>query len=115
MTHAEPQRKVPGQCACCRCHMWHQGAPVHLLGGWRASYTLADGTIMDLSLCDDCLDEGEDLDAIWDVVVQGWLADEPTHRHQDVDRQVESGNFILARAYEMRWHEVEGPFIGVLR
>jgi len=90
--------------------MFHRDAPVRLRGGWRATYILADGTYMDLSLCDDCLDEGEDLDAMWDVVMQGWLALAPDAHHPWVEQQAASGNFILARVYEQRWHEVEGPF-----
>ena len=109
------RRKEPGCCSACRMRLFPADAPVSLRTGWRATYVLADGSFMDLTMCDDCVAGGEDFDAMWDNHIQGLVATAPRMLSPYVNRQLDDGNFILARLYEHRWKDVDSPLVAQLR
>lgn len=92
------KRKCAGNCACCEAHVWDEQDDLASWPGKRATMMLADGSHMPVTLCNSCL-ENSDLDAIWQIVINGWIAEGAT---EYAAKQMNS-NFILCILYTTPW------------
>ena len=111
MTHA----KLLGHCSQCEKLCWDPHAvppqPMNTYDGVRATFMLSDGSLMPLTLCDECI-EAPDYDKLWEAVMGGWLheakttTDSPTIRDDYVLKQFSRGTFILDLFYVEKWTEI---------
>lgn len=95
-------RKMVGFCADCSTHIWDAGTDPKSWGGKRATMLLANGSFMDVTLCNDCL-ENPNLDRIWENVLEGWIA-EGGGKYAAWQAK---DDFILSMIYTMPWNVVE--------
>ena len=112
-----PHVKLLGHCAQCNemCYDPHAypTQPKSTWTGVRAHFMLSDGSLMPLTMCDECVKE-PDYGLIWDVVMNRWLhetvrSDEaPDIRDNYVLTQFARGTFILDLFYTEKWTEI-GP------
>ena len=97
--------KKPGHCSQCTKHLWDREDDYRGRVGKRASFLLANGTIMDLTMCDDCI-ASPDLERLWFQVVAGWRGGNVDAERVDIAKAVNT-NFFLALLYTQPWAHVE--------
>ena len=90
--------KEIGHCSCCRDKMWARDTLSDIWPGVCATMLLADGSTMDLTLCDACA-ESPDFDVTWENILEGW-AFEGAIKYTAIQS---SENFILCLLYAMPW------------
>ena len=97
--------KKPGHCTQCGAHLWDREDDFKGRAGKRATFILANGTVMDLTMCDDCL-EHVDCEKVWFQVLAGWRGGNADAVREDIAQAVNT-NFILALLYTQDWRDVD--------
>ncbi len=94
-------------CSQCGAELWGKGATREERKGFRASFMLLDGSLMDLTMCEGCAGV-PDLEHLWGQVLAGWRYAKPEDAgmRATVARQARD-NLILALLYRQRWADVE--------
>jgi len=90
-----------GHCSCCEEHLWDGGDAPTTWPGVRTTTMLADGSIMDLTLCDAC-GENPDLNVIWTNVLEGWDFEDAIEYAAKQSRE----NFILCILCVRPWRTI---------
>ncbi len=108
MTH----QHLVGHCTQCDTHLWDLEQARANRSGHKATFMLSDGSIMDLTMCEGCVEE-PDFDALWGVTMHSWLhepryfADSPAVRDEQAFQRAQKGTFILALLYTDVWWDIE--------
>ncbi len=97
--------KKPGHCTQCGEFLWDREDDYRGRSGKRATFMLANGTVMDLTMCDECL-EDLDLEKIWFQVLAGWRGGNADAVREDIAQAVNT-NFVLALLYTQEWRDVD--------
>ncbi len=94
------EKKV-GHCSCCGEKLWYIDVPPEDRSGMRATFMLADGSLLDLTL-GNCCTESYEVEKIWRRVLDGWNFENAEAYATMQGRD----NLILGCLYMMRWSEV---------
>lgn len=97
--------KTPGHCTQCGKHLWDREDDFRGRSGKRATFMMANGTVMDLTMCDNCLAD-LDLEQIWFQVLVGWRGGAVDAVREDIAKAVNT-NFLLALLYTQDWRDVD--------
>jgi len=95
------KHKKIGHCSCCLERLWDGRDSTIKTDTWpgvQATTMLADGSLMDVTLCDACTQD-PDLEDIWETVIQGWDAEGSF----DYASKQSRTNFILDVLYTTPW------------
>ncbi len=101
---SHPIRK-PGHCVQCGELLWDREDDYRGRTGKRASFMLANGTIMDLTMCDGCL-ETPDFELLWYNVMSGWRSGNADAEFPNI-AEAANTNCILALLYTQPWAHVD--------
>lgn len=101
---SHPIRK-PGHCVQCGTHLWDRVDDFRNRAGKRGSFLMANGTVMDLTMCNACL-ENPDCELLWMNVMSGWRAGNCDAKRPDIAKAANE-NFILGLLYTQEWAAVD--------